>query len=131
MWRVADGPNRAARSPSLRASTCCPSAQQGHACRITNFVWTFDSLMIWYAIGASLPYIVAYRDHKKGTCNGNGVLFETDTLKVYGDGPHTHPKHDFRIAPHFRYFLGGLIFPFWRCMGKCMGNRLNESQFLP
>ena len=46
-----------------------------------------------------------------------------DTLNVYGDGPHTHPKHAFRIAPHFRYFLGGLIFPFWRCMGKCMGNR--------
>ena len=47
MWRVADGPNRAARSPSLRASTCCPSAQQGHACRITNFVWTFDSLNVY------------------------------------------------------------------------------------
>ena len=45
MWRVADGPNRTARSASLRASTCCPSAQQGHACRITNFVWTFDSLI--------------------------------------------------------------------------------------
>ena len=70
-----------------------------------------------------LPYIVAYRDHKKGTCTGNGALFETDTLKVYGNGSHSHPKHDFRIEPHFRYFLGGLIFPFWRCMGKCMGNR--------
>ena len=49
MWRVADGPNRAARSPSLRASQHLlapipPPSQQGHACRITNFVWTFDSL---------------------------------------------------------------------------------------
>ena len=62
----------------------------------------------------------------KCTCNGNGVLFEMDTLNVYGDGPHTHPKHDFRIAPHFRYFFGGLIFPYiyiYICMGKCMGNR--------
>ena len=53
MWRVADGPNRAARSPSLRASTCCPSAQQGHACRITNFVWTFDSLNAVYTVHAA------------------------------------------------------------------------------
>ena len=76
MWRVADGPNRTARSASLRASTCCPSAQQGHACRITNFVWTFDSLtgcapppprprcgrgdLVW-ALGAASHYTMAGR----------------------------------------------------------------------
>ena len=46
----------------------------------------------------------------KCTCNGNEVLYETDTLNVYGDGSHSHPKHEFRIAPHFWYILGGLIF---------------------
>ena len=60
----------------------------------------------------------------KCTCNENEVLYETDTLKVYGDGPHSHPKHEFRIAPHFWYILGGLIFSHfgvvWEMYGKSL-----------
>ena len=60
----------------------------------------------------------------KGTCNGNEVLFEMDTLNVYGGGPHSHPKHEFRIRPHFRYLLGGVIVSHfgvvWEMYGKSL-----------
>ena len=47
-----------------------------------------------------------------------------DTLNVYGGGPHSHPKHEFRIRPHFRYLLGGVIVSHfgvvWEMYGKSL-----------
>ena len=43
---------------------------------------------------------------------------------MYGGGPHSHPKHEFRIRPHFRYLLGGVIVSHfgvvWEMYGKSL-----------